>query len=284
LESVSDALALVELGIDFSEENVAFLTTSQLQDRIVAAESALRDLLDESTRFERLAHQPRMVLVGRPNAGKSSLLNALAQTHRGVVSPSAGTTRDAIWAEVRLRRGFVQIIDVAGLDEAQSDEISRKMQQSARRSIESADALVLVRDVTDRRPTIETPVAVDLIVGTKLDLVAGGCPRAFTAPSGLDVSALTGSNLQRLRESLDEIAFGRSPAQAALALNARHEESIREAQRALSRARAATTDGCGAEVIALELREALDALGRVLGEVSPDDVIGRIFAGFCIGK
>src|SRR5215210_8039487 len=116
----------------------------------------LRRLLDESTRFERLAHEPTAVLVGRPNAGKSTLLNALAGRSRAVTSPEAGTTRDVLSAEVMLPRGVLRMLDVAGLDEHDTEddaaEIPRQMRDQALRAVATADLVLLVRDVTDSRP------------------------------------------------------------------------------------------------------------------------------------
>jgi tRNA modification GTPase len=280
LDSLADALALVEVGIDFTEEDVSFISLDELRHRIERSDDALRALLDESARIESLCHEPQVVLVGRPNAGKSTLLNALVGEERAIVSPLAGTTRDAIWSHARLRRGLVRIIDIAGIEDGDDDEISWKMQQNAQRTIESADIVVLVHDCTDLRPPLDRDV--DLIARTKLDLNPA---RAMRDDRHIAVSAQTGENLRELRERLDTLAFGGTRAGGAesLALNARHVEAIRAARESLHRV-LQSLEGSGSEVIALELREALDALGTILGAVTPDDVLGRIFGGFCIGK
>jgi tRNA modification GTPase len=282
LDRLTDTLGLVEVGIDFVEEDVSFISQDQLRDRIVEANERLDRLLSDSARFERICHEPHVVLIGRPNAGKSTLLNTLAGTCRAVVSSQPGTTRDAIWTEVRLPRGTVRLIDVAGIEhDGASDEISQLMQRRACEAMNEADVVVLVRDCTDSRPAPQLPRATHLLVATKLDLLQVGCA---VGPNEIGISAIRGDNLGRLRELLDGIAFGStSSGGATLALNARHVQAIEEARSALDRALGRSHDS-GAELIALELREALDALGRILGGVTPDEVLDRIFSTFCIGK
>ena len=288
MDGVAETLALVEAGIDFSdEEGVSFLTPAQLGARLDAADAALDHLLRDSTRFERLAHEPTVVLVGRPNAGKSTLLNALAGAPRAVTSPTAGTTRDALSAEVALPRGFVRLVDVAGLDDTDAPllgAIDRQMRERALGAVASADLMLLVRDVTDSATPPPLDRQPDLTVLSKTDLLSNNAVPDATG-STVPVSAATGSNLDRLRDRLDRLAFGsQAPTVgAALALNARHVDAVNEARSALARA-TGLRDDASPEVLALELREALDALGRVLGAVSPDDVLGRIFSTFCIGK
>ena len=285
---IAETLALVEVGIDFSDEDVTFLSPTEIAGRAGRADGMLRDLIDTSARFERLAHEPQVVLVGRPNAGKSTLLNALAGRERAVTSPVAGTTRDVLTAEVPLARGIIRLADAAGVEDSSNPsahEIAARMRDNALRAVEAADAVVLVQDVTDGRPPIELPRAHDLLVMTKADLLPPGDSRL--AAEDLAVSARDGTNLDRLRQRLDRLAFGDDlPGAASLALNARHIQAVGEARSALGRAaeRAGPSDGGGAELVALELREALDALGGVVGMVTPDDLLGRVFAAFCIGK
>jgi tRNA modification GTPase len=287
IELVATTLALLEAGIDFSEEGIAFLSGEQIGERIDRVMQQLRDLLAGSVRFERLTHEPAIVLAGRPNAGKSTLLNALAGRHRAVVSATAGTTRDVIWSTMRLPRGYVRVSDTAGLEEPSPDasdpepldDIERQMRRQAHRAIVSADVLVLVVDGGDERPHIVLPRAADVVVRTKADLqVARSIGR-------LRVSARTGAGLDALRRSLDAAAFGGdSEASDSLALNARHVTAIERAMEHLSAARETLAGPGREELIALDLREALDALGAIAGQITPDDVLGRIFAAFCIGK
>ena len=352
MELLADTLALVEVGIDLSEEDVSFLSAGETEHRLRRADEILEKLLTESSRFERLAHEPQVVLVGRPNAGKSTLLNALAGRERAVVSPVPGTTRDVISADVTLKRGVIRLTDVAGIDEDTQpafDDIDRQMREHALRAVDAADVVALVRDSTDDRPPLQTRRAPALVIHTKSDLLAtsgtpGESSRGTAAPGGVDcgtaapgcdsyveqppsavfdrrskffanrsklsarggshpkaaaaqtnahssaetaaeivVSALTGSGLTALRDRLDSLCFGESYANAGLALNLRHVRAVTDARESLRRA-LSHSDGAGPEILALEIREALDYLGSVLGRLTPDDVLGRIFSGFCIGK
>lgn len=286
MEALADTLALLEVGIDFSEEDVSFLSPDAVRERIGGADDALSRLLSDSARFERLAHEPQVVLVGRPNAGKSTLLNALAGRERAVVSATAGTTRDALSAEVTLARGIIHLIDVAGIEpeaaHAGASEIEARMREHALRAVESADVVVLVEDPTGPRPPLALPREPALHVRNKSDLPAPA-PSPHTPAEALTVSALTGAGLDRLRARLDAICFGETSAGTSLALNLRHVHAITQAREALRRVRGELEAG-RLELIALELREALDSLGGVLGRLTPDDLLGRIFSGFCIGK
>ena len=279
LEVLTDTLALVEVGIDFTEEDVSFLTLDEQRSRLSMADEALERLVNQTVRFERLSHEPEVVLIGRPNAGKSTLLNALAGRDRAVVSPTAGTTRDALTAKVTLRRGIVRVTDIAGIDSAADEsEIEQQMQTHALRAAQAADLPVLVHDITDPQPPLSLDIAPGLVVHTKLDLLpAGGESRGFA------VSALTGAGMDELRDRLDAACFGDTGGGASLALNLRHVRAITEARDALGRAKLAVGIA-GAEVVAMELRDVIDALGSVLGRVTPDDLLGRIFSEFCIGK
>lgn len=291
MDSLADTLALIEAGIDFTDQDISFLSSAEVAKRVEGAREGLVGLLQESRRFERISHEPRIVLAGRPNAGKSTLLNALAGHERAIVSHVAGTTRDVLTAHVRLARGTVCVIDVAGLEPTSADHtIDQAKQAHAHRAIEEADLVALVQDCTDMGDSMALNRTPDLQVITKLDLhserQAGRSTRPCSSPARpglLMVSARTGEGMTELRNELDRLCFGQQGGEATLTLNARHVGLIEQAQDALERAEKLLPPQ-GLELLAMELRETLDLLGEVLGSITPDDVLGRVFSRFCIGK
>ncbi len=280
MESIAETLALVEVGIDFVEEDVTFLSADEIEERLGRVEGMLADLVGNSARFERLAHEPTFVLVGRPNAGKSTLLNALSGQARAVVSAEAGTTRDVLSAEVALASGMVRVLDAAGLEERVADDtIAAQMHARALSAVQGADVVMLVRDATDARAALEVGREADLTVVSKVDLRPDA---PADSQRTVHVSAHRPQTLQKLRERMQKLAFAQIDG-STLALNARHLEAIAHCRAALQRARGLARS-TSAELLAMELREGLEALGRIVGRVSPDELLGRIFGAFCIGK
>lgn len=282
MEQLTQALALIEAEIDFAEEPVTFLPRPELRRRLDQILDDLRKLLSNSRRFDRLSHQPQVILVGRPNAGKSTLLNWLAGRPRAIVSPQAGTTRDVLWTEVTLPGGTIHLLDVAGLEfgAPTTGSIDFQMQEHARRAIAQADLAIHVQDSTDPRPPIALDRPFDLHVYTKADLLNENPQLPANA---ILTSAKTGVGRENLIQALGRLAFTRFAGEARLALNQRHVQAIDQAVDHLQQA-ATMADSSGIELPALEMRAALDHLGEVLGVVSPDDLLGRIFSHFCIGK
>lgn len=277
MDRLANLLARVEAQIDFADEGIADIPASEITHSLALVREQLHQLVRDSGRFERLTHEPRIVLTGRPNAGKSTLLNALAGSERAIISPLAGTTRDVLTATATLRSGQVTVIDAAGLEDQEvGNDIDAQMQTQARAAIASADVIVQVQELADTRPAIQLPRQPDLMVRTKCDLH----PRTQAPDDQLFVSAQHAIGMDRLRDALDRLAFGDPAAEARLALNARHLAAIGECQASIGRIDA----DLPAEVVALELREGLDALGGILGQMTPDDILGRVFASFCIGK
>jgi tRNA modification GTPase len=274
---------LTEVGIDFVDEDVTFLSADDTRARIQEAKTILQQIRDESSRLERLSHEPQIVLIGRPNAGKSTLLNALAGQERAVVSPVAGTTRDVLSVEISLPRGWVRLLDVAGLEEGTGvetalDDINRQMQARARQALAQADLVVLLRspDEVGEPPAIDRQP--DVVVSTKADIA----PQTLIDPATIRISARTGEGLDQLRQRLDQLVFGNEGGQVKLALNGRHLQALAEAMQQIDRALLSIS--AGAELLASDLRDSLESLGEIVGSISPDELLGRIFSQFCIGK
>lgn len=279
MEELADLLALTELGIDFTEEDVVVLDPAEAQRRMALLRNELGKLLAESARLEQLGQPPRIALVGRPNAGKSTLMNALAGYRRAVASDQPGTTRDALSADVELPGGRVTLIDLAGVGEPPPGSLDAEAHRRTMHEATIADVLVLVRDAMDERADPPLPRPADVRVLSKIDL------QPDAAGEGeLGVSALAGRGLDELQRRLGEVAFTIHGGAESLALCARHREHICVALEALAQAASAAGTAGAAELLALHLREALNALGGILGTVSPDDLLGRIFGRFCIGK
>ena len=277
IDTLTQTVALVEAGIDFSEEEIRFIAPGQVRQRASAIAEELGQLLSASGSFERLAHEPQIVLCGRANAGKSTLLNALAGRQRAVVSPVAGTTRDLLSAEVQLQRGMVRVVDTAGLESEIEGQgtIAQQMRERALQAIAQADLVVLAHEGGDAHDPLTLSRQADLVVMTKCDL------QTSHKSQGMAVSAVTGDGMNTLRQRLDELAFG-AGGEETLALNARHVRQIRLAMDDLN---ALTQRNLNEEELMAEhLRAASDALGEITGLVSTDDLLDRIFSSFCIGK
>ncbi|MEM9789543.1 MAG: GTPase [Planctomycetota bacterium] len=289
VDDVGAALALVEAGIDFTDqEDVVAIAPEDLRGRLGAAIDRLKDLTRGVAMWPTRDGSPRVVIVGPPSSGKSTLFNALLGRARAVTDGLPGTTRDAIAERCVIetddgRTAEVELIDTAGLDDAtalaEGGLLDRAAQAATRRAIESADVLVRVRDGDS--PT--QPPAYPLPEGTGTDVI-DVTSKADLRDTGepLHVSATTGLRLAALRQAIvDAVGSGvTATGEAAAALPA-HAAAVATAVEHLDAAKS----GAGAdELIAGEMRAALDALARLGGELTPDDVIGRVFSAFCVGK
>jgi len=287
-EELVRLLALSEAAIDFAgEEDVVPLPPDEARRSLTALRSSLDALV--ATRHRRASGElPTVALVGRPNAGKSTLFNALVGDARVVASPMPGTTRDAIAAEVVIGDVRTRLVDLPGIGTF-DDTLDASASDRAAALARGADVVVLVADPLDAAPAPDVDAA--LVVRTKSDLrdVSGGaCPTGSAGPPAgqappltFDVSAISGTGMSDLRRELATLVATTSTAPA-FAMTDRHVACVR---RAIGEVEAALAEVGGAEeLVAERLRAALDALGEVTGVVTPDDVLGRIFAGFCIGK
>lgn len=287
-DSIAGTLALVEAGIDFSDqEDVVPITPGDLLRRLAPPRDRVGVVLDRSVGSEQLDAIPRVVLTGAPNAGKSTLFNALLGHTRAVVSDIAGTTRDVLTEPLSIDTPHgaaeVMLVDLAGTAAAESS-LDEQMQSLARQAIAGADLLLhcVPAGATVRTPPV--PPGNGILVRTKCDLAE--------APGDGGVCALTGRGLDRLRNIIAEHLADRTVSLAAdaLALQPRHEAALQSARANLEDAidlvepagRERTLPS--PELVAAGLRLALDDLAALAGDISPDDVLGRIFSTFCVGK
>lgn len=286
----ADLLAIrvhVEAAIDFADEPLDTLGGAQLRTRFEATTTALDELLRAAERGRRLREGLHAVIVGPPNAGKSSLLNALAGADRAIVTDIAGTTRDLLHEVVRIDSVELTLVDTAGLREG-GDIIEREGMRRARDELERADLAIIVLDASDPhagRAAVSDAIASvpkSLWVHNKADLL-GDAPPADSADT-LYVSARTGHGLEALHARLRAIATGDAAGgEGAFTARARHVEALLRAREELAIARK-QLDHEALELAAESLRMAHDALGEITGRVRADDLLGRIFSSFCIGK
>ena len=284
-ERVTALRMYVEAAIDFPEEEIDFLATGDLRGR-------LDGVAGEFTRIEAAARQGRLlrdgihvVIAGRPNSGKSSLLNRLAGYEAAIVTDQPGTTRDLVREQLEIDGLPVHIVDTAGLRET-SDVVEREGVLRTRGQLAVADLTLLVVDATDPAPIdallAEVPTGVPVIVvRNKIDLTG-------EAPGGdsslVRLSARTGAGLDELRRLIKTRAGFGDPGEGSVIARQRHLDSIRRARAHFDAGREQLEVNRAGELLAEELRAAQLALAEITGEFTSDDLLGEIFGKFCIGK
>jgi tRNA modification GTPase len=283
-ERLLDRLAHLEANLDFVDEaDVDVLGRAERVEDLAFDADELEALAERLRRRDRASRRPRVVLTGAPNAGKSRLFNALAGNDHAIVSPVAGTTRDYLSAICRCEGLTVELVDTAGTETA-AGPIEAQAQQLRRLQAEAAD-LLLVCSAADAPlrsgDAPESPCPI-LRVRTKCDLAGAGDDGHA---ADVETSAATGEGLDRLRGAIAAaLRAGDSEGDLPASTAARCRESLLGAIQSLRAAASALELGAGEELVAFELRLALDELGKVLGVVVTDDILDRIFRRFCIGK
>lgn len=286
VEAIAAALLHVrvhcEAAIDFADEPLDTLGGAELRARIAAVDDDLRGLLADAERGRRLRDGLHAVIVGPPNAGKSSLLNALAGSERAIVTDIAGTTRDLLHETVRVDGVELTLVDTAGLREG-ADAVEREGIRRAREELGRADLAIVVVDARQPRAGIEAVQAAIagvpqvLWLANKSDLPDAGSPDGMLA-----VSARTGAGLGAVRARLRELAAP-AASEGAFTARARHVQALQQALDGIGDARAHLAHE-QLDLAAEALRLAHDALGGITGRVHADDLLGHIFSSFCIGK
>jgi tRNA modification GTPase len=308
-EAALGALARIEAHIDFPDEEVPPPDPAELARFIAAAQTTVDELLAGSAQGRVLAQGARVAILGRPNVGKSSLLNALLGNERAIVTPIAGTTRDTVEERAILGSVAVHLIDTAGLT-ATDDPIERIGVERSRSAAREADLLLLVVDASmgvtgndrtvveelralrvedaanDEHSSASTPV---IVVTNKADLPSSlrACETEDLWPDApvVSVSCVTRAGLETLAETVGQLALGGAlhPADAVVS-SARHQDALLRAREHLRAAQRTLGDKLPLDFVSIDLRAALAPLGEITGETATDDLLDRIFAEFCIGK
>jgi tRNA modification GTPase len=289
LDALVQLRAHVEAAIDFPEEEFDFLADPALRARMEGLRKHLSDLLAEARRGVRLTDGLHVAIVGRPNVGKSSLLNALAADERAIVAEIPGTTRDVLREEVRLDEVTLTLADTAGLREA-ADFIEGEGIRRARAELARADVALLVTEADQVRADLQllhgVPTSVArVIVINKIDL--DGTQPSREAREGMEIlslSARTGAGLDLLRQVLKQLAGAGDAEQGAFSARSRHVLALERAQAHLEAAERVLAETRAGELAAEELRQGQRELGEITGEFTSEDLLGAIFSTFCIGK
>ncbi len=281
IDPLVELRALTEATLDFPEEEVDFLKSTQAEARLETIREALTKVQASAKQGKLLHDGLTVVLIGQPNVGKSSLLNALAGEDLAIVAPVAGTTRDVVRAHLQIEGVPLHVIDTAGLHDT-NDEVERLGIDRTWQEIEKADVAVLLTDAQHGLTAAEEAIIHRLPEGitrvtvqNKIDLSGG-----IAESDALPISAKTGTGIDTLRARLLAIA-GWQPGESLFIARERHLRALSDAADHLATAVAALP---ALEIFAEELRLAHKALQSITGEYTPDDLLGDIFSRFCIGK
>lgn len=305
IHALRDALIhlrmLVEATLDFPEEEIDFLRKADAHGQLSKLQQTLASVMQRARQGALLREGIKVVIAGQPNAGKSSLLNALAGAELAIVTPIAGTTRDKVQQTIQIEGVPLHIIDTAGLRES-GDEVERIGIARAWEEIAGADAVLFLHDLeraqvpeyvagdADIASTLaqKLPPHIPVIdVWNKLDTAAAGAPApaADHPAAGVQLSARTGQGLDHLRRRLLQTAGWQSAPEGLYIARARHVQALQTVDQHLQEANAQLqAQGPALDLLAEELRLAQNALNAITGEFTSDDLLGVIFSSFCIGK
>lgn len=294
-------VSLIELELDFAEEDVEFADRSALNALLNKIESKLNSLIESFQYGNAIKNGTAVAIIGRPNAGKSTLLNALLKEERAIVSNIAGTTRDTIEEILHIKGHAFRLIDTAGLRET-ADEIEAIGVKKAKEKVENANVLVYLADASTKdfsedldilKPLLREDLKL-IICATKIDevspaqyeLVEDVFRKAISHDFDfIKISAVENQNIHELTNELSSyVEQLQSEENNVVITNQRHFEALRKSLEAVDKVKEAITHQISTELLAYELRNALEHLGEISGEVTNDEVLGNIFSKFCIGK
>ena len=300
--SLVNLLADIEAGLDFVDEDIAFISKSQISDRLASARSVVESLLQQMESRAAQTVQLQVAIVGAPNAGKSSLVNAIAEQNVSIVSSEPGTTRDYVRIRLDLDGVQIDILDTAGIEEADSTTPRGMAQQFTREQIDQADLILYCLSVEDgnddgdagawanshllNNPKTQTWLLHTKCDLTKCDLIAGRNANHHRSQRDFMLSTRERASIERLIQALRAWALEQQESvnQVVPITAARCQASLTNAIQAIAHAQEATLQSRGDEIIASEIRLALEEIGLVAGTVYTDDILDALFSRFCIGK
>lgn len=277
-------VAMLELELDFSDEDVAFADRTELAGLVDEIHGRVNTLIDSFRLGNVIKKGVSVAIIGKPNAGKSTLLNALLNEERAIVSDIAGTTRDTIEEALNINGILFRLIDTAGIREHSTDQIEHLGMARSRANAEHADLIIHVVDPTQpgEEPGWMSEYAdKSILVYNKADLQTPGLSDEAT----LRISARSGTGIETLRSTLYERAIGSTPAEGSIVTNARHHAALRQIRDSLEAVKLGLDNHLSGDLLTVDVRRALYFLGEITGQVEIDrDILGTIFGKFCIGK
>lgn len=281
VEALTNLRVYIEAAIDFPEEEIDFLSDPDVERRLHDVTDRFDTLLAGARVGQRLRDGMTIVIAGKPNAGKSSLLNRLAGHDAAIVTDRPGTTRDVLREDIEIDGVPLRIVDTAGL-RASDDPIEAEGVRRARAEMERADLVLHVIDVTDETaPTAKLPPLPVVHVYNKIDLIDS--PTA-AGDDALLLSARTGEGFAELRAALRQAAGIEQATEGNVIARTRHLDALKRGFSHFQTGMRELNDHAAGEIMAEELRLAQHSLGEITGRVSSDDLLGHIFSSFCIGK
>jgi tRNA modification GTPase len=286
--------ALIELELDFSQEDVEFADRTQLY-ALIDEMQLLTDGLVQSFRLGNVIRNGVSVaIVGKPNAGKSTLLNALLNEERAIVSDIAGTTRDTIEETLNINGVLFRLVDTAGIRDHSTDVIENIGIQRSKNAMKKADIVVYLFDAAEgitgevaaQKEELEQDGIKYLLVGNKVDTLGiGAAKEKFADGDILFISAKQKENVQQLKQALyDMVVGGEIKQEGTVITNARHHHALQQVLTSLTDIRNGLDGNIPGDLIALDIRRCLHYLGEITGEVTTEDKLDYIFSKFCIGK
>lgn len=284
--------ALIELELDFSQEDVEFANRTQLYDLIISAEKTTSNLLQSFKLGNVIRNGVQVAIIGKPNAGKSTLLNTLLNENRAIVSHIAGTTRDTIEEVINIEGILFRLIDTAGI-RAGENEIESIGVEKSYEKMRTADIVIFLFDCThetteqliEQQQQLLSANKKFIMVGNKLDLISADDVEKFKGINALFISAKEHTHVSVLKKELvDKVVTGNIQTENIIVTNARHFEALQKVNDALCDIKKGLDDKISGDLIALDIRRCLHYLGEITGQITNEDQLDYIFSKFCIGK